>query len=104
MTKKDLVIVVANQGSKNTFTLHELCEICHVPEAMVESLISYDIIQSDRQDAELIFNLEQLVRAKKALRLVNDLEVNLAGAAVILDLIEELHQLRTHLQVLKRHY
>ena len=45
-----------------------------------------------------------LHRARAALRLESDLGVNLAGAALALELLDELNDLRTRLRLLEKHY
>ena len=41
---------------------------------------------------------------KTALRLQHDLEVNLAGVALVLDLLEQLHETEEKLAVLEKHF
>jgi len=48
------------------------------------------------------FPASALMRARATARLVNDLGVNLAGVALILDLIEERRQLERRLDELER--
>jgi len=47
---------------------------------------------------------EQLPRIYKALRLQKNLGINLTGAAVILDLLEEVERLKEEVERLKRRY
>lgn len=83
--------------------LEELCEICRINEEYLEDLVEYDVITITVPLEQAVFDLEQLDRIKTALRLQRDLEVNLAGAALILDLLDELHDLRTRAEILERH-
>ena len=48
------------------------------------------------------FPSSDLARLRRALRLQQDLGVNLAGAALALDLIEEVEHLRARLRILER--
>lgn len=83
--------------------IEELCEICRINEAYLEDLVEYDVITISTPLEQAVFNLDQLNRIKTALRLQRDLEVNMAGAALILDLLDELHDLRARTDILERH-
>ncbi|MBC8379409.1 MAG: MerR family transcriptional regulator, partial [Planctomycetes bacterium] len=48
------------------------------------------------------FSGSSLVRVRSAQRLQRDLGVNLAGIALALDLIEELDNLRTQLEIMRQ--
>lgn len=84
-------------------TLAELCDRCHIPAERMIKLVEHGVIspcegQSVRQWR---FHGNSLVRVDKALRLRRDLNVNLAGAALILELMDELTELRTTLYRLR---
>jgi chaperone modulatory protein CbpM len=51
-----------------------------------------------REQQQWSFTGKSLIRARKARRLQQDLGVNLAGAAVVLDMMEEIEQLRERLR------
>ncbi len=102
MTKHEIMIV-ANYAEESPVTLEELCEICNISAEIVHELIAYEIVHprlSSQQ--EMLFELLDLQRAKTAIRLQHDLEVNLAGVAVVLDLLNELEELRTCMKFLQR--
>jgi len=84
--------------------LREVCDICRINEDYMHDLIEYDVITITTTLDETTFDLDQLNRIKTALRLQRDLEVNLAGAALILDLLDELHDLRTRSAILEKHF
>jgi chaperone modulatory protein CbpM len=46
------------------------------------------------------FSGESMVRARSALRLQRDLGINMAGIALVLDLMEEFESLRAHMKTL----
>lgn len=103
MVKKDLIII-ADYSTETPLTLQEICDIFDLAPGMIDELIQYDVITPKGQSSELwLFDLNHLLRIKTALRLQRDLEVNLAGAAVILNLLEELKELRAHSDMLERH-
>lgn len=77
-----------------TFTLHEFCDACGIRRQLVAELVEEGVIEpAPRPDAEWQFHGHAVVRAKRALRLVRDLGVNLPGAALALDLLEEIERL-----------
>lgn len=78
-----------------TFTLHELSDACGVQTELVIEMVEEGVIEPAVQlEREWRFHGESLVRAQRALRLVRDLEVNWPGAALALDLLEELDRLQ----------
>lgn len=99
--KKNEVMIVADYSNQETLTLEELCKICHITPELVTELIQYDIIVLQEPKA---IALTQLRRAQTALRLRRDLEVNFAGAALILDLLEEMEALQRKMALLEKHY
>jgi chaperone modulatory protein CbpM len=101
--KKHEIMIVADYSDKSPLTLSELCEICNISQNVVHEFISWEIVHP-RQSAqqELIFELIDLRRIKTALRLQHDLEVNLAGVALVLDLLEELEELREKAKFLEK--
>ncbi len=85
-------------------TLRDLCHDCQVNAEYVIELVEFGIVQprEGRRPGEWIFVGEDLVRVKKAERLRRDLEVNLPGVALSLDLLEELNELRRRVDDLER--
>lgn len=104
MTKKELMII-ADYSHATPLTLEELCEACGISSDFINDLLEYEIIQleGDTPD-QWVFDLVQLQRIKTAIRLQRDLEVNFAGIAVVLDLLEEIERLRRKAELLERHF
>jgi chaperone modulatory protein CbpM len=64
-------------------------------------LVEESIIEPQGEDMRLWrFSGESMVRARSALRLQRDLGINMAGIALVLDLMEELESLRAHMKTL----
>ncbi len=81
------------------FTLADLCRACDVHAEMITDMIEYGIIEPRGETAaRWQFTGGCLWRVTTVVRLQRDLEVNLAGAALALDLIEELRDLRRQLR------
>jgi chaperone modulatory protein CbpM len=81
------------------FTLVELCRACHARHEQLIALVDEGVLQP-RGDVpqEWQFSGPALRRARAALRLTRDLELNAAGAALVLDLLDEIETLRARLR------
>ncbi|SER25120.1 chaperone modulatory protein CbpM [Nitrosomonas sp. Nm51] len=76
-------------------TLSELCRSCHLTTEQIFELVEHGVIEPQgRLPAHWRFHGINVRRIRRAQRLERDLGVNLAGAALVLDLVEELEQLR----------
>ncbi len=85
-------------------TLRDLCFDCHISAEYVIELVEFGILRPRRGRApsEWVFAGSDLVRIKKAERLRRDLDVNLPGVALSLDLLEEVRELRRAVEQLRR--
>lgn len=80
-------------------SLAELCRTCELPPERVYEMVQEGIIDPlGRDPARWRFRWVSVRRARCALRLEHDLGVNLAGAALALELLEELDALRVRLR------
>jgi chaperone modulatory protein CbpM len=79
--------------SRTTFTLTEFCRVCGVERSLVVEMVSEGVIEPMVAGDTWHFHGEALVRAKRGLRLVRDLHVNWPGAALALDLLDQLEML-----------
>ena len=77
------------------FSLTEVCAACRVAEELVVEIVAEGIVEPSGTDrAQWRFTGVALTRVQRALRLQHDFGINLAGAALALDLLEELERLR----------
>ena len=80
----------------------ELCRTCRLPSERLFELVEQGIIEPLGRDPEhWRFRGASVRRVRCALRLERDLGVNLAGAALALELLEELQSLRARLERLR---
>lgn len=102
MNSHDLLLVhTGTVIEDDALTLGQLCRACGVHADWIISLVEESIIEPHGEDVRLWrFSGASLVRARSALRLQNDLGINLAGIALILDLMEEMENLRAQMQTL----
>lgn len=104
MVKKEIMII-ADYSQETPLSLEELCDICQVSTSMINDLVNYGVISPQGRDPnEWVFHLDQLIRLKRAMRLQRDLELNMAGIALVLELSEELERLRTRMRLLEKHF
>lgn len=96
---KDMLEVLTGVvvSDDDTLSLAELCRRCSLPAEHVISLVEYGIVEPIESRVTHIrweFTGNSVLRVQTALRLQRDLDVNLAGAALALELLDEIKQLR----------
>jgi chaperone modulatory protein CbpM len=77
-----------------TFTLRELSLACGIQTEVAIEMVDEGVIEPAAGGSEWQFHGHSLVRAQRALRLVRDLDLNWPGAALALDLLDELDRLQ----------
>jgi chaperone modulatory protein CbpM len=91
-------IVVEEQLS---FTLAALCRACGADSEQVLALVHEGVLApSGDAPAAWHFAGASLPRARTVLRLTRELGIDLAGAAIVMDLLAEIDALRTRLHEL----
>jgi chaperone modulatory protein CbpM len=86
---------------EDSLTLGQLCRACGTHADWIICLVEESIIEPQGEDMRLWrFSGASMVRARSALRLQRDLGINLAGIALVLDLMEELESLRARMNKL----
>ena len=98
MTNREVISFV-NDGFLK-LSLSEFCRACGVNANDVLRYIDYSVIEPPIENGEWCFNSVCIQRVRQAERIQRDLEINPAGLALALDLLEELDRLRIRL----RHY
>ena len=80
-------------------TLAEVCRACAVQTEFIVELVEEGVLAPiGREPHHWRFSGEHMRRARVALRLQRDLGVNLAGAALALQLLDEVEALRARLK------
>lgn len=83
------------QDETVTYTYQEFCEVCVIESPLINEMIEFGIIEVQGNELQsLIFTSKSMTRAKKALRLYHDLNINWAGISLALDLLDEINELR----------
>lgn len=98
------IIIIADYTEELILTPEQLCEIFGIEPAELRDLVAYDIlIPSGSAPHEWLFDMVQLKRMRTAMRLQRDLELNLAGVALVLQMLEEMEELRAQTALLHQH-
>jgi len=85
------------------YTRKQVLELLELDDGFLTSLLTEEIVVIDAPTAEVgEFSERMLERVRVAQNLVRDLEVNLAGAAIILRMREEMADLHHRLEDLAR--
>jgi chaperone modulatory protein CbpM len=80
---------------KLTLTVREVCEFCGVEESVLIEMVNEGVVEPlDEGAARWRFSGVAVARVRTAQRLQRDLHVNLPGAALALDLLEEIRALK----------
>lgn len=83
-------------------SLADLCRACEAETDRIMELVHEGVLApAGSAPGEWRFSGTHVQRARIALRLQNDLDVNLAGAALALELLDELDELRARVQRLE---
>lgn len=76
-------------------SLDELCSLCRVSEELVVEIVAEGIVEArGAEPRQWRFSGVALARVQRVVRLQQDLGINLPGAALALDLLDELQRLR----------
>lgn len=76
-------------------SLAELCAACHVSEDLVLDIVAEGIVEPLGADrAQWRFSGVAVTRVQRVIRLQEEFDVNLPGAALALELLEEIERLR----------
>ena len=83
-------------------TLGELSHCCGVTAERILILVGEGVLSpTGATQPEWRFGAADLARARRALRLERDLGVNVAGAALAIDLMDEMQHLRERVRLLE---
>ncbi len=83
--------------------LNEICETCGLPEAKIKAYIEEGVVEVRGDDiTRWRFSEISVVRIQKAYRLERDLRLNPAGAALALELMSQIEELKNQITRLQR--
>ena len=100
MTKENRNNVLQSEiiETRREVSLSDLCKVCTVTSERVVQLVDEGLVEPvGREPAQWRFSGRSVRRVVVAERLSRDLRLNAAGAALVLDLLDEVKQLRQRL-------
>jgi len=102
MTSKTLTGVILDEQVE--MSLQELCHACSGSTAWIIELVDEGVLEPiGHEQVRWRFSGPSLLRARAAMRMQQDLDINLAGVALALDLMEEIKTLRDRLSRFETH-
>ncbi len=100
----DKEITVVSMEAQSELSFEELCEVCHVTQEFMHELIEYGAIEPKGISIEVWrFNPNHMRKIQIIKRLQHDLEVNLPGAALAIELMDQIEEMRVQLELLEKH-
>ncbi|MEH6575955.1 MAG: chaperone modulator CbpM [Amphritea sp.] len=104
MKRKQLVPVGELLDDSLELSISELSERCAVQHQVIIDMVHFGVVDPQGQSPyEWRFSGYDLVRIRLAVRLQRDLEINLPGVALAIDLLEELDELRAKIRSANKH-
>ena len=100
--QEDVVGVIVDETT--TFSIREVCAKCNISQGLLVQMVEHGLFEFNSlpKDDEQI-DLKTLKRIESAFHLYHDLEINMPGISLILELKDELEQLRKQLSLLSKH-
>ncbi|MFA5631754.1 MAG: chaperone modulator CbpM [Porticoccaceae bacterium] len=86
-------------GDEGLLSLAELCRLCRVNADQIQLLVEEGVLEpSGAGPGQWRFESLCILRVRRVVRLERDLGVNLAGAALAAELLDEIDRLRARLR------
>ncbi len=103
MSEKRLIPIGEILDENVTLSLNELAQRGAVHIEIIVELVQEGVLEPQGEEQEQWrFTGPDLIRLRRALNLQRDLELNLPGIALALDLLDELDELRAKIERLER--
>ena len=84
-----------------TIPVEQFCVHYNIPQAFINSLNNYELIELIEIDAAQHIQSSDINRIERLMRMHYDLEVNMEGLDVINHLLDQIHSLQNELNVLR---
>lgn len=77
------------------YGLYDLCDLCNISAELVHDMIDEGVIEPrGPEPRQWRFTILEVRRIQVTLRLQRDLRINLPGCALVLDLLDEIQELK----------
>jgi len=101
MAKTSLIVITAEDHPE--LTLEEICHACHVTPDFIQEMMEHGAIEPKGFSLETWrFEASHLHRVRTAAHLHQDLEINSAGVALVLDMLDQMAEMQARLELLKK--
>jgi chaperone modulatory protein CbpM len=95
--------IVLSRNEREQLTLDTLARSAGLHPALVERFVEFGLLEpAEREGTYLVFEAAAVLRLRMIERLRSEIGINLAGIAVILDLLDRLHDLQSENERLGR--
>lgn len=102
MTMNDKILRGTILDDQQVMSIAELASICACQVEWITELVEEGVIIPTGEDpSEWLFTGTSLVRVRTAIRLHRDLDINTAGIALAMELLDEIHELRERLKIVE---
>jgi len=88
--------------TKQLISIHKICESYQVPDSFFEELQSFDLIPIHTETPEPMIEETALPQVEKIMRLHFDLNINMEGIDVIINLLNQIESLQDEIHLLKK--
>ena len=103
MSDKTIVNAVL-MDEHTTISILDVCQRCNISEAVLFEMMEHGLFSQPVVNAKIIYLDEKAVsRIQAASRIQHDLDINVPGVVLVLELLDELEQLRNQLHILQHH-
>lgn len=99
-----VVQTIEAQHGTALLTLSELCQRCGVHAELIVEMVEYGVVEPVRRESgqRWLFADDALLRLQRAQRLRRDLQLDLPGLALSLDLLDEIALLQRQVDSLRQ--
>lgn len=103
--KKENVLVGVLIEEESTLSVTEICYRYHIPQELLREMLEEGLFTNQTSDIkQLALDQKSLRRIETAFRLHKDLDINLPGVALALELLDEMDKMRDELNILRKHF
>jgi chaperone modulatory protein CbpM len=101
MVADELIVFDFEHGAP-LYSFDDVCRMCGIAPERVIELIEFGVLEPEgAQTADWRFPAQSILRTRRADRLQRDLDLNLPGLALALDLLDEIQTLRQQAEALQ---
>lgn len=105
MKKSTTALTKINIETEPEFSFEEFCLACDSAPEFLYEVIEYGIVDPKGLSKEnWKFSANHLRRVRTIVHLQKDLEVNLPGAALAVELLEEMEAMRKQIELMKKYF